>query len=385
MIQSSIGSSLWRHLYITKEDGTSKDILQDGNVSCAFYVSSLLKHFNLSPATYANVKSLELALLEYGWKEVNRENNIQNIPLGSLIIWGEKEGIEKKDIYGNMVGAHSHIGFYVGEDQAISNMSGGFRDDNQSAGTPGKHHYTYNNTRPITSIISFNFTMTLAEQFAQQRPTMLINKQLEIPLISQFTEDLELLGLNTEEELARALGASEGYKYWRMCGPICIAMAGKYFKQDHEDILSMFYESKDKNYLKTINNEDVTYHYRNQDAGWYYDGLIKKAQEAYGLQGSSGYINPQDENYISKAKDLLAECVDNQKILICSVSPEFTTDKRGGHLVIARGYNRNGSQEELFFNDPLTPIIDGIKKPRAVLLSDFLQSRSGKYIILDRQ
>ena len=91
MIQSSIGSSLWRHLYITKEDGTSKDILQDGNVSCAFYVSSLLKQFNLSPATYANVKSLCTALLEYGWKEIPRENKIEDIPLGSLILWKEKK------------------------------------------------------------------------------------------------------------------------------------------------------------------------------------------------------------------------------------------------------------------------------------------------------
>lgn len=96
-------------------------------------------------------------------------------------------------------------------------MSDGFRDDNQSAGTPGKHHYTYNNTRAISSIITFNFDMTLAEYFAQANPTMLINKQLEIPLISQFTEDLQALGLKSEEELSRALGASEGYKYGRMC------------------------------------------------------------------------------------------------------------------------------------------------------------------------
>ena len=227
--------------------------------------------------------------------------------------------------------------------------------------------------------------MTLAEQFAQQSPTMLMNKQLEIPLISQFTEDLQSLGLKTEEELARALGASEGYKYGRMCGPICIAMAGRYFKQDQEDILSVFYETKDKDYIKTINNQDVTYYYRNQNAGWYYDGLIQKAQEAYGLHGSSGYISPEDENFVANTKALLANCIDNQKILICSVSPEFFTDKRGGHLVIARGYNRNGTSEELFFNDPLTPIVDVIKKPRAVLLSDFLQSRNGQYIILENK
>lgn len=385
MIQSSIGSSLWKHLYITKDDGTSKDILQNGNVSCAYYVSSLLKQFNLSPATYANVNSLHQSLLNYGWEEISRKGSTEDIPLGSLIIWDEKQGTEKKDMYGNIVAAHSHIGFYVGEDQAISNMSEGFKDNNQILGTPAQHHYTYNDTRVISSIITFNFNMTLAEQFAQKTPTMLINKQLEIPLISQFTEDLQALGLKTEEELARALGASEGYKYGRMCGPICIAMAGKYFKQDQEDVLSLFYETKNKDYTKTINNQDVTYYYRNQNAGWYYDGLIKKAEEAYGLHGSSGYISPEDESFVANTKALLANCIDNQKILICSVSPEFFTDKRGGHLVIARGYNRNGTSEELFFNDPLTPIVDGIKKPRAVLLSDFLQSRNGQYIVLDNK
>ena len=384
MIQSSIGSSLWKHLYITKQDWNSTDILQDWNISCGYFVSSLLKQFNLSPASYANTKSLYQALLDYGWKEVHRGGKTENIPLGSLIIWGEKQGTEKKDIYGNTISGHIHIGFYIGGDRGVSNMSDGFRDDNQPPKTPALHHYTYNDTRTITSIITFNFTMTLAEQFSQKSPTMLVNKQLEIPLISQFQEDLEKLGLRTEEELTWALGASEGLKYGRMCGPICIAMAGKYFKQDHEDILSVFYETKDKNYIKTINNQDIDYHYWNAKAGWYYDGLIKKAEEAYGLQGHSGYINPQEESFMANTKDLLAQCIDNQKILICSVYPEFFTDKRGGHLVIVRGYNWNGIQEELFFNDPLTPIIDGIKKPRAISLSQFLQSRNGQYIVLNK-
>lgn len=87
MIQSSIGSSLWKHLYIAKQDGSSTDILQDGNISCGYFVSSLLKQFNLSPASYANTKSLYQGLLHYGWKEINREGKTENIPLGSLIIW----------------------------------------------------------------------------------------------------------------------------------------------------------------------------------------------------------------------------------------------------------------------------------------------------------
>lgn len=113
-------------------------------------------------------------------------------------------------------------------------------------------------------------------------------------------------------------------------------MAGKYFKQEQEDILSLFYEAKNKDYTKTINNQEVSYHYRDQSVGWYYDGLIKKAEEAYGLHGNSGYINPEDKNFVASTKILLANCIDNQKILICSVSPEFLTGKRGGHLVIVR-------------------------------------------------
>ncbi len=40
-IESSLGSTLFRNLYMVVDD-TSSDVLQDGELSCAYYVSSLL-------------------------------------------------------------------------------------------------------------------------------------------------------------------------------------------------------------------------------------------------------------------------------------------------------------------------------------------------------
>jgi len=55
-------------------------------------------------------------------------------------------------------------------------------------GVPQQHHYTYNDRRPIKSILTFRFDMSLQEHISQVHPTMLINKQLEIPFVGQTAD-----------------------------------------------------------------------------------------------------------------------------------------------------------------------------------------------------
>ncbi|MFA7285199.1 MAG: C39 family peptidase, partial [Candidatus Absconditabacterales bacterium] len=340
MIRNSVGVPLWKHLFVDYQNGNSKDILQDGNVSCAYFVSCVLKTFGLSPASYANVLSTEKALLQYGRQAIDPATRPQDILPGSVIVRSQQSGEEKQDIYGNARSGHYHIGFYIGGSQAISNMSDRFVAQGLELGVPQQHHYTYNDRRPIKSILTFRFDMSLQEHISQVHPTMLINKQLEIPFVGQTADWLHKPEQQlTSEEIDRGMGLESNLKHGRLCGLACILMANNYFSANK------------KTYRECIEYRNKTHGnnllYRGNATGRYYGGLISIAKER-GLQGQEGNTDYDD---IIGFKMLLADCIDNNKVLICSVSPEFDNTKRGGHLVVIKGYNRNGYQEELIIND----------------------------------
>ena len=136
MIENSARGENWmfRNFYIEK-DGEVKDSLEDGNNSCAVLVSSILvllnNLFHWISGPHATVLSTEKDMRENGWHEID------SVKIGAILIWEKKEGHN-----GNM---HYHIGFYVGDNEAISNSS-------KDTGFPWKHHYTYNDTRKIEKI-----------------------------------------------------------------------------------------------------------------------------------------------------------------------------------------------------------------------------------------
>lgn len=90
----------------------------------------------------------------------------------------------------------------------------------------------------------------------------------------------------------------------------------------------------DKTLLDTIPYRDKTHSnnlpYLSKNHDRYHDGLIAIAQD-FGLKGHRGEIDPAD---IAQLKTLIGDCIDNQKVLILSVSPHFITTQRGGHLVV---------------------------------------------------
>ncbi len=122
---------MFRNLYV-ESDGVEKDILDNGRLSCAVFVSSILYINKLISDIHATVERTVEDLLSSGWSETT------NFQPGAVLVW------EKKD-FGDGV-EHSHIGFYIGNNKAVSNSS--FNE-----GVPVEHDYTYDNTRKIEKIL----------------------------------------------------------------------------------------------------------------------------------------------------------------------------------------------------------------------------------------
>lgn len=120
MINNAVGSTMFQTGY-AEIDGIKEDIMKGGELSCAFFVSSILSIFNLIDEPHATVKSTVKKMEEAGWIKIDK------LEPGCVLIWDEKEQLKW--------GLHIHIGFYVGNDEAVSN--------NPTGVTPYKHHYTF--------------------------------------------------------------------------------------------------------------------------------------------------------------------------------------------------------------------------------------------------
>lgn len=140
MIQNSIGSKMFRNLY-AKVDGKERDILKNGDLSCAIYVSVILHTFELIQKPHATVVGLLKDMEKSGWKKSTR------LKEGDVIVW------EPVDQTGDGV-KHAHIGFYAGNEKAISNST--------SKKVIVKHHYTFGmkDKKPNRRIIGIYRPMT---------------------------------------------------------------------------------------------------------------------------------------------------------------------------------------------------------------------------------
>ncbi|MBI2062253.1 MAG: hypothetical protein HYT64_00970 [Candidatus Yanofskybacteria bacterium] len=119
---------LFRNFYVEK-GGEVSDSLEDGKNSCAVLVSHILYSFNpllefsgkkhWIKYIHLTVASTEKDMLENGWYEIN------DLRPGAVIIWEERTGR-----WDGLL--HHHIGFYVGDNMAISN-------DSKATGFPFRH------------------------------------------------------------------------------------------------------------------------------------------------------------------------------------------------------------------------------------------------------
>lgn len=105
LIENSLGAKLWRNNYFFVNTKKSKDILKNGNLSCAYYVSSILYSLKLIKDLHTTVEGTIKDLESTGWYKIEKPKK------GAIILW--EEG--KHD--------HKHIGFCWSKNKVISNSS----------------------------------------------------------------------------------------------------------------------------------------------------------------------------------------------------------------------------------------------------------------------
>ena len=118
---------LFRNLY-ADENGKEIDIFENGGTSCGAHVTWILLTLELIKHPHASVYGAEKDLIASGWHE------IKELKPGAVIIW--ESVLAKSGLQGEKNVKLSHIGFYVGNNEAISN-------DSKESGFPRRHHYTY--------------------------------------------------------------------------------------------------------------------------------------------------------------------------------------------------------------------------------------------------
>ncbi len=121
-IENSVGSNIFRNLYY-RIGRKVIDVLDDGDLSCATYVTTILYIFDLIKERHTTVIETIKDISKSGWYEIKKPRK------GALILWGYK----KKD--DGTQGKHRHVGFYINRKTAISNDS--------STRVVAQHHPTF--------------------------------------------------------------------------------------------------------------------------------------------------------------------------------------------------------------------------------------------------
>ncbi len=121
-IENSVDSNLFRNLYF-RIGHKVVDVLDDGDLSCANYVTATLYLFDLIRERHTTVTGTIDDIKKSGWYEIKKPRK------GALILWGYK----KKD--DGTLGKYRHIGFFINNKTAISNSS--------SARVIARHHPTF--------------------------------------------------------------------------------------------------------------------------------------------------------------------------------------------------------------------------------------------------
>lgn len=137
MIEGGVGSKQYLRLFVHSNDG-AHDVIGNGKFACAYFASSILTLAALtSQGVHTTVFHTIEDMVRSKWYQIDK------LLQGAVVIWGSKLCSD-----GNH---HKHIGFYVGEDMAISTDG--------MTGVPTKHHVTYgvDDGRPIREIEAIFF------------------------------------------------------------------------------------------------------------------------------------------------------------------------------------------------------------------------------------
>ncbi len=110
VIENSVNSKIFNSLFVRfKDSGEVKDIMNDGEYSCAFFVSSILFLIGVLNKHVATVQSLRKLIEEDNkWKRVE----VAQIEAGDVIFWDK---IKYEDGSEN-----AHVGFVLNKEEAVS-------------------------------------------------------------------------------------------------------------------------------------------------------------------------------------------------------------------------------------------------------------------------
>ena len=130
VMRNSVGSNIFRNFYVTTSGKGEFDALNDGEDACAFYVSSILVIFQKISAIHGLVERVAEDMRQSGWTTVPEPK------IGDVLVWEGRDDTAGK----------THIGFYVGNNKAISNSS--------KLRTPTEHDINFGEAnRKITQIL----------------------------------------------------------------------------------------------------------------------------------------------------------------------------------------------------------------------------------------
>lgn len=136
MIRNSVGTKMFRNLYL-KIRGKKIDATENGDLSCAYFVSNILLIWGLISEGHATIKGTKEDMKKNNWKEISK----QKIKPGDVVVWEEKMS--------NKGRIRSHIGFYIGNKKTISHFDG--------IKAITCHHWTYNDKRKIIAVYRYPF------------------------------------------------------------------------------------------------------------------------------------------------------------------------------------------------------------------------------------
>lgn len=113
MIQNSSECGMFRKLYVRTPDGL-KEVIRDGDLACAYFVSSILTLFGLVECVHTTVGATVADMVASGWVEIDK-NQPDAIQPGNVLVWEPKlcdDGLH-----------HRHIGFAISASVGLSNVS----------------------------------------------------------------------------------------------------------------------------------------------------------------------------------------------------------------------------------------------------------------------
>ena len=112
MLENSPGTRLFNSLYVRSADGGEvRDVFNNGEFSCAGFVTSVLTLSGLLESPSATVDTAERRLRELGWEEV-APNAAEK---GDIVFWAPAQ-------YPDGSG-HRHMGFALSASEAVSTDS----------------------------------------------------------------------------------------------------------------------------------------------------------------------------------------------------------------------------------------------------------------------